>query len=85
MFKQNEEDGFYLGIGLGMVLMVLSLLGLGDVLEPGLTGFFGKFFGSLENVIGFLPSLIAFLALFVVGFVIDFWELAVSFFNDRKE
>ena len=85
LFKQNEEDGFYLGIGLGMVLMVLSLLGLGDVLEPGLTGFFGKFFGSLENVIGFLPSLIAFLALFVVGFVIDFWELAVSFFNDRKE
>ena len=85
LFNKNEEDEFYFGTGLGIVLMLVSLLGIGGLIEPGLTGASGRFLSSLENAIGFFSSLIAFSALLVVGFVIDFWEILKSFLNNRKD
>ena len=85
LFNKNEEDEFYFGTGFGIVLILISLLAIGDLVEPDLTGASGRFLSSLESVIGFFSSVMAFSALLVVGFVIDFWEILKSFLNNRKE
>ena len=85
MFNKNEEEEYYFGTGLGIFLILLSLLGLGDLFESGLTGKFGWILGSLENIIGFFPSLIAFILLFLVGLVVDFWQIFKSYLKNRKE
>ena len=85
LFNKNEETEFYFGTGVGIVLILVSLLGIGDLIESDLTGASGRFLSSLENVIGFFSSLMAFSALLTVGFVIDFWEILKSFLNNRKE
>ncbi|KKS06819.1 MAG: translocase FtsK protein, partial [Parcubacteria group bacterium GW2011_GWB1_41_4] len=85
LFNKNEEEEYYFGTGLGIFLILLSLLGLGDLFESGLTGKFGWILGSLENIIGFFPSLIAFILLFLVGLVVDFWQIFKSYLKNRKE
>jgi S-DNA-T family DNA segregation ATPase FtsK/SpoIIIE len=82
---RGVREKVYFGTGLGLLLIFIALLGLSDLLRPDFTGVLGRFLGSLDRVIGFWPSLIAFFSVLIIGFVIDFWELAKAFLEERKQ
>ncbi|MEW5805421.1 MAG: DNA translocase FtsK [Patescibacteria group bacterium] len=84
LFKPDQEKNYF-DTGFGLFLILVALLGSGDLLGPGWFGILGRFFGSLEKIIGFWPSLIGFLTLLIIGFVLDFGNLAKDFLAARKQ
>ncbi len=85
--KTGEEirEVFYVTMIVGIALMFFAALAILDLGIPFSGGVIGGALGSLKLLFGFWASIVVYATLFVIGALIDFWELIQEFFDEWRE
>ena len=85
--KTSEEvkEVFYFTMIAGIACMFLASLAILDLVSPAAGGVIGGMLGSMRMLFGFWASLVIYAALFVIGALIDFWELVQDLFGQWRD